>query len=183
MTYGFYCYKPISDRPSTEEARRILYAGDGYPPLKRPLDPEVRSKIASGLITFDPKLERSDYGPREFDARIRKVTVPAHIGLDSPGGALAIQITIFDDHASLTIPFWYTGSKAQKVFARAHEYMRVIRETAGFFAYDPQNEIAYDPLETESDWAVYETTTKRLPGIIDDIRKGRNPTKKPASDA
>ena len=40
------------------------------------------------------------------------------------------------------LPYWYQGSRADQVFSQVSEYLRVIRETAGFFAYDPQTGIA-----------------------------------------
>ena len=49
----------------------------------------------------------------------------------------------------ISIPYWYQGSRADQAFSQLSEYIRVIRETAGFFAYDPQTGIAFDPQQTD----------------------------------
>lgn len=50
MTYDILCYKPITEKPSVEEARRILEAGDEFPPLERVPDPDEKWMITSALV-------------------------------------------------------------------------------------------------------------------------------------
>jgi len=88
-----------------------------------------------------------------------------HVELTPPEGDLAIQLTVYDDHVFISIPYWYQDSKADKVFSQCSEYLRVIRRTAGFFTYDPQTGIAFDPLETELNHSQYEKVVKDLPKL------------------
>jgi hypothetical protein len=45
---------------------------------------------------------------------------------------------LFDDVASLTVPYWHKDRKAQTVFAQIWEHLKVIHEVGGYQIYDPQ---------------------------------------------
>ncbi len=99
-----------------------------------------------------------------------------HVELNPPEGDLAIQLTVYDDHVFISIPYWYQGSRADQVFSQLSEYIRVIRETAGFFAYDPQTGIAFDPQQTHlREHQQYDKGVKDLPKIAAGASKSDKP--------
>src|SRR2546421_82577 len=53
-------------------------------------------------------------------------------------GANGIQITLFDDEASVTVPFWHKGDKAAHTFREIWSYLEIISREAGYLIYDPQ---------------------------------------------
>ena len=56
------------------------------------------------------------------------------------------MLKIFDNNVSITVPYWYSGDKAREVFDKIYDYTKVIRQTAGYFVYDPQIDKVFDPL-------------------------------------
>ena len=90
-----------------------------------------------------------------------------HIELNAPEDDLAIQPNIYWDHVFLTIPYWYKGEAADRVFEQLTTYLRLIRKAAGFFAYDPQTDRVFDPdKEGFTDHAEYNRIAENLPAII-----------------
>src|SRR5438105_1295386 len=156
MSYDLYCYRATSSVPDVAEAQALVEAinaaeeaGDA-----KATSSETRERITAALIEHNPRLERFkfDYSKiaelqniSEEEARSRY----QHVELNPPEGDLAIQLTVYDDHVFISIPYWYRGSEADLVFSQCSEYIRVIRRTAGFFAYDPQTDTAFDPTRTE----------------------------------
>ncbi len=51
-----------------------------------------------------------------------------------------IQITLYDDTALLTIPYWHKGDKARTVWQEAWQYLQCLESQGGFSIYDPQLE-------------------------------------------
>ncbi len=170
MTYDIYCYKPVSSQPDVLEAKRVLGAGYEYPSLERPADYHAKWKIAAALLRFDPSLEpwhinREKVLSIGVNAESKEDT--DHIELGSGEGKPAIQIEIFLDNVGLSIPYWYTGTEVDSVFETVSASLRVIGETAGYFVYDPQKAVAYDPVKQEAGGrGVYAETSRVLPGII-----------------
>ncbi len=144
MSYDFYCYRSASGVPDVAEAQAVVEdinetdeAGDSKPTSFQTIE-----EIAAALMESNPRLERFkfDYAKiseseniSEDQARQRN----QHAELNPPEGDLAIQLTIYDDHVFISIPYWYRGTEANQVFSQCSDYLRVIRRTAGFFAYDP----------------------------------------------
>jgi hypothetical protein len=123
-------------------------------------------------VEYNPRLEPFKFDHHEI-ARLMKITYEQakaqwnHIELNLPEGDLAIQLQIHWDHVSIEIPYWYTGVKADQVFEQLSAYLRVIREAAGFFAYDPQTNRAFDPRKEEfGEHSEYDRIAENLPGII-----------------
>jgi hypothetical protein len=83
-------------------------------------DPEreaIKREVASALIAINPAFE-----PFQFDyAEIAKFEGTSideaslkhrHIELNGPDNGNGIQITIYEDEAALTVPYWHEGAKA-----------------------------------------------------------------------
>ena len=182
MSYDVYCYQPQSDAPDAKEAQALIKSEEG---AARRDDDEARSikrKIADALLKYNPRLEPFNVDHNEVAKLMKKTYEQAkaqwnHIELNPPEGDLAIQLEIHWDHVSLTIPYWYTGAKADQVFEQLSAYLRIIREAAGFFAYDPQTNRAFDPQREEfGEHGEYDRIAENLPQII---AQGADKTSKP----
>jgi len=173
MSYDLYCYRATSGVPDGAEARALVEAinaaeeaGDAKPTPSR-----TKETITAALIEHNSRLERFkfDYDKIAESQKISEDEARSryqHVELNPPEGDLAIQLTVYDNHVFISIPYWYRGSTADQVFSECSEYLRIIRRTAGFFAYDPQTDIAFDPEKTElRNHQRYEEVVKELPTI------------------
>jgi hypothetical protein len=107
-----------------------------------PLKEARKRRIADRLRAITPQFEpfKLDYqriavsqGISEEEARRRF----RHIELDGPKNGSGVHITLFDDTAVLTVPYWHEGLGANKVFKEVWQYL-LIFEKEGFQPYDPQ---------------------------------------------
>jgi hypothetical protein len=111
---------------------------------------EARKRaIADALNKADPSLEVFQFGFDEI-AKFQKISVDEarlrfrHMELNGPEGGPGIQITLFDDEASLTVPYWHKDKKAKTVFAQIWEYLKAIQRVGAYQIYDPQLECIVD---------------------------------------
>lgn len=174
MSYDIYCYRPVSGYPNTAEAQSLVEADEAAEEEGRTIvtAQDTKDRIVTALITHNPRLERFqfDYNKIAESQKITEAEARArfqHVELNPPEGGLAIQLTVYNDRVFVSFPYWYKGEKANGVFAECSEYLRVIRRTAGFFAYDPQVGTAFDPEKTElvDSKRSYEKIVNDLPKI------------------
>ncbi len=165
MSYDIYCYKSRLGRPDLEEAQTLIEVDEETETVS---DSETKLKIAKALIDYNPRLENFEFDYKKI-AKLRGITIDeaqkafSHIELNTPEGDLATQITIFDNNVSITVPYWYSGDKAIDVFNKISDYTKVIRQTVGYFVYDPQTEEVFDPLiENRFGLDVYQSMTSQL---------------------
>ena len=106
-------------------------------------------KLAASLHALNPRLERFvfDYpevakalGVTEEEARAQW----RHIELNPPDGDNPVQVTVHADHASLTMPYWYTGERARETVREALSYLALIERETGWTTFDPQLERSVD---------------------------------------
>jgi lipase chaperone LimK len=100
--------------------------------------------VADALIASNPELKvfQFDYAAvaksqkiSEEQARIKF----RHLELNGPEeNCNGIQITLFDDEAAVTVPFWHEGEKAADTFREIWRYLEIISREAGYLIYDPQ---------------------------------------------
>jgi len=133
---------------------------------------ETKRKITATLVEHNPRLEPFQFDYAEI-ARSLKITEEqarrewTHVELNPPEGDLAIQITVFGDHVSINIPYWYRGSQADATFEQLGDYLRVVRRAVGFFVYDPQTDRIFDPEKEEfGNHESYERTVRDIPNIV-----------------
>jgi hypothetical protein len=183
MSYDIYCYRSDSGIPNVEEARSLIekFNADEEAGLTSATNSDVKQKIVDALMQHNPRLERFRFDYEEI-AKIDNISMQEaqakyqHIELNPPEGDLAIQLVVYNDHVFVTMPYWYTGDDADRLFSSLSEYLRVIRNTAGFFAYDPQTDKVSDPAQTRiEDHTVYEKVTKRMPNVAAKIGRQGNP--------
>ena len=172
MSYDFYCYRPTSNSPSKEEARAAIESEECTAYRDDDEAQVFKRTLAEALTKYNPRLEifRPDH---EKIAESMKISIEQarphwnHVELNPPEGDLAIQLQVNWERVFITIPYWYTGVAADRVFELLASYLNVIRKTTGFFAYDPQTDRAFDP-ERESfvDHAEYDRIAENLPSIM-----------------
>jgi|SRR6185437_7434024 len=170
MSYDLLCYPSKSGTPQTAEAEGC-YNSDYRREVSKDLARDLKQKIATALMQHNPRLHPSEFLYAQIAQR-RNISeeqarrLYCHIELTPPAEDPAIQITIYDDHVDLTLPFWYKGDKAVEVFAELQGYLRVIGETAGFFVYDRQAGIAFDPLVEELNRETYDGAMRIVPSTM-----------------
>ncbi len=104
---------------------------------------ERKQALADGLRARHPELQ-----PFPFDypgiARLQGISEEEarrrfrHIELNGPDDGNGIQIELFDDRATVTVPYWHHGPEADPVFAEIWEYLAVLESAGGYRTYDPQ---------------------------------------------
>jgi hypothetical protein len=183
MSYDLFCYRAASGVPDAAEAQALIdtFLSAEEASVARAASCETRDRITAALIECNPLLEpfKFDYrkiaesdGISEEEARSRY----QHVELNPPEGDLAIQLEVHDDHVFITIPYWYQGNEADRVFSQCSKYLQVIRKAVGFLAYDPQTDTAFDPQTTgQLDYKGYEETVKGLPKIVAEATKAGKP--------
>jgi len=164
MSYDIYCYKSKLDRPNLEEAQAIMELEEE----ENSSDSESKLKIAKALISYNPKFECFEFDYEEI-SKLQGTSIDEtkeafdHIELNTPDGELAIQITIYGDTVSITVPYWYSGDDANQVFNNINEYAKVIRKAVGYFVYDPQTDKVFDPLkENIFELDIYQSITDQV---------------------
>ena len=183
MSYDVYCYRPSSASPNLAEAESIVGKITEAEESGGTKDSgsQVRESIAAALLSHNPRLERFRFDYDEIASSLKIPEPEARLRfqqaeLTPPEGDLAIQLTVHNDHVFITIPYWYTGSRADEVFEQLAAYLRVIRSTAGFFVYDPQTSSAFDPAHSERvDHSEYDRVAKDLPNIAAAATKPSKP--------
>jgi hypothetical protein len=183
MSYDLYCYKPTSDVPKLNEAEALIEeiteADESGIAVK--CDSTTRDEIAAALRKHNPRLEKFDfdYGKIAFRLKISENAARArfqHIELTPPRGDLAIQLTVHHDHVFISVPYWYKGTAADHVFSALSAYLRVIRETAGFFVYDPQSGVVFDPQHSDlENHHEYDQVVAEMPRIAAGAGKQTKP--------
>lgn len=149
MSYDFRLFKRKAGEDVLVTARAD---SDGFPTT--PPDPQkeaLKRRVADALIAHNPKLEIFQFG---YDgiARHERISVEEarrkyrHLELNGPSeDAKGIQITLFDDEASVTVPFWYDGDKAVDTFREIWRYFEIINRETRYLIYDPQIDRVFEP--------------------------------------
>ncbi len=153
MSYDFHLLRLAGGRDPSAEAREFLESTAEAEVLNPgPPDPakeERKQALAAALRAADPRLEAFpfDYaeiaraeGIPEDEARARY----RHIELNGPDEGSGIQIELYDDSATVTVPYWHHGTEAEPVFAEIWRYLSVLEGDGGFRTYDPQLERVLD---------------------------------------
>jgi len=111
------------------------------PPV--PEKEERKRNLADRLMRANPDLEQfafgfakiaKAYGCTESEAQEKF----RHIELNGPDADNGVQITLYDDSADITVPYWHHGDAARRVFEEVWQYLAVLAEHGDFAVYDPQ---------------------------------------------
>jgi hypothetical protein len=96
-----------------EESNRPAAEGD-----------RVRRETIAALLEHDPKLDVHE------TARYTELT-----SLDE---AWPVQVTVYGDQASITIPYWHSGDAASTALAAVWQLVEIIHDRTGWILYDHQ---------------------------------------------
>lgn len=149
MSYDIFCYKSKSSQPDEEEADAVIEA-DTNKWAQKEKNTSVKLELVKALTQFNPRLEAFDFDYGEI-AKLTETTIEEakkkfdHIEINSPDGDIAVQLIIYDHHVHISVPYWYKGEDARNLFQLLKSYIKIIRDTAGYFIWDPQTGEVYDP--------------------------------------
>jgi hypothetical protein len=106
-------------------------------------------RVAAALLALDPQLERlSAPDERGF------------VELDHQDTATPIEVWLYPDNGSLTIPYWHSGEQARVLMRKVFDYLEAIERESGWVCVDPQLD---RPLDRATDLdevvAAYESGT------------------------
>jgi hypothetical protein len=153
MSYDLYCYKSKLGKPDEEEADSVIQA-DNDKWAKKEKDPATKLAIVQALIACNSRLEAVDFEYGEI-AKLSVKTIGEagnkfnRIEINPKAEDLAIQISVYDNHVFLSVPYLYKGQEAKQVFDYLKTYIKAIKQTAGYFVCDPQTGEVFDPAEQE----------------------------------
>jgi hypothetical protein len=146
MSYDFYLSRQNPEENDQTIIEQSLQESIEINPGLPITENEERKKdLAKSLLTYNPALQifKFDYkeianslGITEDEARIRF----RHIEINSPDHKKGIQIILYDDTASVTIPYWHRDEEAVSAFKEIFEYLQILQNEAKYLIYDPQIE-------------------------------------------
>lgn len=145
MSYDLYLLRPTAGKDPIEEAEALFNedVDEIDPGIPDPQKDATKTQLAKQLQLINPSLEvfQFDYGEIAKSLKISEQEARSqyrHIEINEADGGKGIQITLYDDTASLTIPYWHTGEKAGEVWREAWQYLECLEREGGFSTYDPQ---------------------------------------------
>src|SRR5688572_5928439 len=116
MSYDIFCYRSELGRPDEDEADSVIEA-DNDKWKKKAGDASKKFDIVKALITCNPRLKAFDFDYEKI-SNLSSVTPDEakdkfdHIELNPQEGDIAIQLTIYDNHVFITVPYWYQNDQA-----------------------------------------------------------------------
>lgn len=184
MSYDIFCYKSITGIPDQDEADAVIEA-DNIKLTKIERSTTAKFAIVKALTQFNPRLETFEFDYDEI-ARLTTTTIEEaknrfdHIELNTPDGDLAIQMTVYDNHVYINVPYWYKGEQARELFQYLISYIKIISETAGYFVFDPQIGEVFDPAENDFDGLnKYLSVSEHIEEMIKGQDSKQNQSQKP----
>jgi hypothetical protein len=142
VSYDFALF--VIDGDPTEEYVRISEAGSVDDPNPGPVLPRcevTKRKLADSLRTKQPLFDEFvfDHDALARSHRIDRAEAQRrfrHIELNLERSGL--QITLFDDSATVTLPYGHSGNEARDALAGAWDCLKTISGEVGYRVYDPQ---------------------------------------------
>ena len=149
MSYDLHLFRPEAGVDPLETIEQLLDENEESdeinPGLPVPEKEERKRALAQALINLNPQLEIFKFGFKELsemegitedEARVKF----RHIELNGAEDGNGIQITLSDDTADITVPYWHTGAAARQTFEEIWSYLKLLEAEGGFVTYDPQLE-------------------------------------------
>jgi len=143
MSYDLSLFSDAVRDESTGHQKRT-YTGIGTS-APDPRKEALKQRIASALIDCDSKLQLFHFD-HELLAQKHGLSLEEamrryrHLELNDspPPEGEGLQIILFDDELSVSVPFWHQGQRARDVFARVWKYLKIMHTETGFPVYDTQ---------------------------------------------
>ena len=155
MSYDIFCYRSKLGKPDQDEAEEVINA-DIEKWVQKDYNADIKLALVKALTAYNPDLKAFDFQLGD----ITKLSVETiennrnkfdHIELNPDTSDIAVRLTIYSNHVFITVPYWYTGDKASQLFTDIFNYIKLIRDTAGYHVYDPQTAQVFDPDEISFD--------------------------------
>ena len=149
MSYDIFCYRSSIGTPDDNEADRVIEA-DTNRWAKKDYNADTKLALLKALTTYNPDLKAFDFHLGDI-TKLSVATIENnknkfdHIELNPEESDIAVRLTIYSNHVFITVPYCYTGDKALQLFTDIFNYIKVIRNTAGYFVFDPQTAEVFDP--------------------------------------
>jgi hypothetical protein len=150
MSYDLWSFPVPSGEDPLEMVQRFMEAEEDAEVLDPDPAKEARKRIlAERIVAGNPKMEPFVLQYEQI-AEMQKITVAEakrkyrYIELDCGEGGNGVQVTLHDDHATVTVPYWHQGAQAEAVFTEIWGYLRVLHEEGDCLTYDPQLERMLD---------------------------------------
>lgn len=147
MSYDLLLVRPRHG-VSTETVAQSFLEDEGADPNPGPIDPSAESRKQELVRAL--RAVNSAFEPFEFDhAEIARMQGTSeddarrmwrHVELNGPDDGNGIQITLHDDHANVTVPYWHRDAAARAAWSEIWSYLRVLESAGGLRTYDPQME-------------------------------------------
>jgi hypothetical protein len=175
MSYDFRLFTPRPGR----DPREIVDNDDEFE--RGPRNPKIEAlkrKVADALVAHDARLTPATpnfeemarlhgMSPAEAYDRFRRLELN-----DEKNPASGIQITLFDDGAALSIPYWHKGERARAVLGQAWAYLDIICGACGYEVFDRQLDRVIDVNAFDEVFVCYASATARMDEVV-----GRVPRK------
>ena len=155
MSYDIFCYRSKSGIADESEANSMLEIdNDDYAITED--QSETKLSILKSLINHNPNLVAHDYqygdiSKLSVDVLQKEKNKFHHIEVKPGEDDINVRMTIYNNHVYINFPYWYKGDEAVKLFEQIRNYIILIRETSGFFVFDPQTGKTFDPAENNFD--------------------------------
>ncbi|MDQ6788517.1 MAG: hypothetical protein M3033_17065 [Acidobacteriota bacterium] len=143
MSYELYLFKPRAGIDPLETVEELFSGEEISPSFPQP-EKEIRKhRLADALKNLNPELEVFAFGFNEMSEmdsifEEEENVNHRHLELNEAEADNGIQITLYDDKANITIPFWHRGEKAKRVFGEIWNYLLLLEKEADFVTVDPQ---------------------------------------------
>lgn len=170
MSYEFYLLRVAPNADAAEIYRQCLESQEAElnPGPILPAVEQEKHRLANLLMRFDSNLQIAEF---DFDGLARRQNVDLeemrrryrHLELNSDD-YMAIQITLWDNHADVTFPYWHSGGQAAAVLRKVWDYLEIFETEGSFTTFDPQLERVLDLSHDFADvLAAYEADSVRTP--------------------
>lgn len=184
MSYDFYLFEVKPEEKALEKIEYIFQQLESEPvDTGEPIQSKEERKemLKSALIERNSQLEKFEF---DYDkiSKYEGITIEQakrryrHFELNGPEDSNGIQITLNDDMATITVPYWHKGDKAKEVFSEIWDYLSVIQDKVGYEIYDPQIErilnlstdfeeslSSYTTVVSHLETDIYESINKKKP--------------------
>jgi|SRR5688572_22023455 len=172
----------LSNDPELDEALAPHFGG--VVSAAAPEREEIKQTTAASLMAVNPQLTVFQLRYEEI-AAFEKISMEEarkryrYVELNGPEGGNGIQITLHDNSAAVTVPFWQEGKKAEGVFSEILTYLQIIRRETGYDVFDPQTDKKLDlSLGLEESLACYQVCSSGKWKLIGEHLKSESKRKK-----
>lgn len=152
MSYDIYCYRSATGIPEDDDPNAVIEA-DTDKWAKKEKNAARKLGIVRALINFDSNLEAIDFkfgdiAKLSIDTIEKEKDRFARIEINTKDN-VELALSVYDNHVHISIPYFTQLESAVRIFRSFQLYIKIIRDVAGYFVFDPQTGEIFDPLKSE----------------------------------